>query len=255
MDGGQSLIVELEAVIQNGSTDRRLDTLRRITDLFVAEADRLNDQQIGMFDDVLNHLIRKIQGKALRELSRRLAPINNAPFGVVQRLAGDDDIAVAAPILTQSPRLDDSDLVELANTKSQAHLLAISSRARIGTNVTDVLLQRGDRDVFHKLAENSGARFSESGFAVLVNRSGRDEQLAEKVGLRADVPLHLCFANCWRAPPRTCGRGLSRQRHRESAVRSTTFSPLSPTRRRKRPAVRANRILPKRKRGSSGCKA
>jgi uncharacterized protein (DUF2336 family) len=144
-----------------------------------------------VFDDVLGHLIKRIEGKALAELSRRLGPINNAPTEIVQRLARDDNIAVAEPILTQSARLSDKDLIEIASTKTSAHLLAISARSQIGTNVTDVLLQRGDRNVFHKLAGNSGASFSEGGFATLVKHSERDEQLAEKVGLRLDVPLRL----------------------------------------------------------------
>jgi hypothetical protein len=191
MQAGQSLISELEDAIQSGSKDKRVDSLRRITDLFVAEANRLNDQQIDVFDDVLCHLIKRIEGKALEELSRRLAPINQAPNDVVRQLARHDDIAVAAPILTQSTRLTDSDLIEIANTKPQGHLLAISGRSQIGATVTDVLLHRGDRDVFHKLAGNSGASFSENGFATLVKHSERDEQLAEKVGLRLDVPLRL----------------------------------------------------------------
>jgi uncharacterized protein (DUF2336 family) len=191
MQAGQSLISELEDAIQSGSKDKRVDSLRRITDLFVADADRLNDQQIEVFDDVLCHLIKRIEGKALEELSRRLAPINQAPSDVVRRLARNDDIAVAAPILTQSTRLTDSDLIEIANTKPQGHLLAISGRSQIGAPVTDVLLHRGDRDVFHKLAGNSGASFSENGFATLVKHSERDEQLAEKVGLRLDLPLRL----------------------------------------------------------------
>jgi uncharacterized protein (DUF2336 family) len=191
MEAGQSLISELEDAIQSGSKDKRVDSLRRITDLFVADADRLNDQQIDVFDDVLCHLIKRIEGKALEELSRRLAPINQAPSDVVRRLAGNDDIAVAAPILTQSTRLTDSDLIEIASTKPQTHLLAISGRPQIGATVTDVLLHRGDRDVFHKLAGNSGASFSENGFATLVKHSERDEKLAEKVGLRLDVPLRL----------------------------------------------------------------
>lgn len=73
MEVGQSLIAELESAIQSGSNDKRVDTLRRITDLFVADADRFNDQQIGTFDNVLSHLIKSIEGKALQELSRRLA--------------------------------------------------------------------------------------------------------------------------------------------------------------------------------------
>jgi len=191
MDDSRSLIAELEDAIQSGCKDKRVDTLRRITDLFVADADRLNDQQIDVFDDIIGHLINRIEAKALEELSRRLGPINNAPTEIVRRLAGDDDIAVAEPILTQSSRLSDNDLVEIAKTKTQAHLLAISGRAQIGTKVTDVLVERGDRDVFHKLAGNSGANFSDNGFATLVKHAERDERLAEKVGLRLDIPLRL----------------------------------------------------------------
>ncbi|MGO9046324.1 MAG: hypothetical protein ACLQFW_05465, partial [Xanthobacteraceae bacterium] len=62
---GQSLILELEEAIQSGSKDKRVDALRRITDLFVADADRLNDQQIDVFDDILGHLIKRIESKAL----------------------------------------------------------------------------------------------------------------------------------------------------------------------------------------------
>jgi hypothetical protein len=42
MDGGKSLIAELEDAIQSGSADNRVDTMRRITDLFVGTADRLS---------------------------------------------------------------------------------------------------------------------------------------------------------------------------------------------------------------------
>ena len=191
MNADHSLIAELEDAIGSGSKDKRIDTLRRITDLFVSDADRLSDQQIDVFDDVLSHLIKRIEGKALAELSRRLGPINNAPVEIVRRLARDDNIVVAEPILTQSARLNDKDLIEIATTKTPAHLLAISARSQIGTEVTDVLLQRGDRKVFHKLAGNAGAKFSEGGFATLVKHSERDGELAEKVGLRLDVPLRL----------------------------------------------------------------
>src|ERR1700761_2081785 len=120
----QSLIGELEAAIASGSKDKRVDALRRVTDLFVASADRFTDQQIDVFDDVLGHLIKRIEAKALVELSQRLAPINTAPNHVIQQLARDDDISVAGPVLTQSRRLTDHDLIEIANTKAQGHLLA-----------------------------------------------------------------------------------------------------------------------------------
>jgi uncharacterized protein (DUF2336 family) len=191
MPQDQSLIAELESAIDSGSKDKRVDALRRITDLFVTDADRLSDQQIDVFDDVLSHLIKRIEGRALAELSQRLAPVNNAPLEVVRQLARDDDIAVAAPILTQSRRLSDHDLIDIANTKAQGHLLAIAARSQIASPVTDALIGRGDQQVFHKLAANSGANFSDNGFATLVRHSERDERLAETVGLRLDVPLKL----------------------------------------------------------------
>jgi uncharacterized protein (DUF2336 family) len=191
MDVQQSLVADLEDAIKSGSKEKRLDTLRRITDLFVADADRFNNRQIDVFDDVLGHLIKRIEDKALAELSRRLGPISNAPTDVVRSLARHDNIDVAEPILTQSPRLTDKDLIEIASTKTQAHLLAISGRSKIGADVTDVLLERGDAKVVHRLAENSGASFSEKGYGDLVKHSERDEDLAAKVGLRLDVPLQL----------------------------------------------------------------
>jgi len=191
MGSEQSIIAELEAAMQSGSPEKRVNTLRRVTDLFVADADRFSDRELDVFDGVMEHLIKRIEGKALVELSRRLGPIKNAPSGAVGRLARNEDIAVAEPVLTQSTCLSDVDLIEIANSKTQAHLLAISGRSKIDQAVTDVLLQRGDRLVFHKLAENRGAGFSDTGFATLVKHSERDEQLAEKVGLRHDVPMPL----------------------------------------------------------------
>lgn len=189
MSANNSLIAELEDAIASGSQLKRVDTLRRVTDLFLTGSDRFSDEKIGVFDDVLGHIITRIENKALAELSTRLAPVGNAPVEVIRRLARDDEIAVAGPVLTQSERLTESDLIDVAMTKSQGHLLAISGRARIEEKVTDVLLDRGNRDVTHRLAANDGAKFSGDGFARLVKNAETDESLAEKVGLRLDIPL------------------------------------------------------------------
>ena len=186
-----SLIDELESAVKGGSAENRINTLRRVTDLFLHDANRLNDEQIRVFDDVLCHLAAKIEKTALAELGKRLAPVDTAPIGVIKRLAHDDDIAVAAPVLTGSKRLTASDLVELAQTKSPAHLLAISQRDTLEAKVTDVLLTRGDGKVISALATNSGARFSDAGFNILVDKAEGDDHLGEIVGQRRDLPNNL----------------------------------------------------------------
>ena len=186
-----SLIPELEEVIQHGSPERRAETLKRITAFFLDGASRFNDDHVRLFDEVFSRLISEIETKARSELSHRLAPVGNAPVDVVRRLAQDDDIAVAGPVLKQSPRLAETDLVDIAQTKSQAHLLAISERPGIAEPVTDVLVRRGGRDVVHSVADNRDARFSKDSFFTLVDRAEKDGVLAEKVGLRPDIPPRL----------------------------------------------------------------
>jgi uncharacterized protein (DUF2336 family) len=183
-----SLIPELEDVIQRGSRRKRVEALQRITALFLAGASSYNDAHVNLFDDVFGLLIEEIETKARAELANRLAPVSNAPGQVIRSLASDDDIAVAGPVLKLAPRLEESDLVDLARTKSQAHLQAIAKRAALGEAVTDVLVRRGDREVARNVAANRGARISEMGFFRLVKRAETDGILAEKVGLRPDIP-------------------------------------------------------------------
>jgi uncharacterized protein (DUF2336 family) len=191
MSDQQSLMDELEEAVQSGSREKRIDTLRRITDLFLMAPAQLSNEQIGVFDDVLAHLVTRVETKARAELANRLAPIAQAPNDVIRKLAHDDEITVAGPVLTQSPRLSTSDLVSIAQQKSQAHLLAIAGRSTIEHQVTDVLVNRGNRDVVHTLAGNAGAAFSDTGYSTLVQRAEGDESLVEKLGRRLDIPLQL----------------------------------------------------------------
>jgi uncharacterized protein (DUF2336 family) len=186
-----SLISELEDAVRRGIPEKRIETLRRVTNLFLSESEQLNEEQVQVFDEVLGHLITRLESKALVELSERLAPINNAPIKVVNNLARDDEIAIAGPILALSERLTTRDLIEIARVKSQSHLLAISKRNSLGESLTDTLIVRGDRHVFSKLVENAGARFSEKTYARLAELAEDDETLCEKLGLRLDIPLHI----------------------------------------------------------------
>src|SRR5262245_25399234 len=126
-----SLIPELESVVRHGSDERRSEALRRITSLFLQGSSHFNDDHIRLFGDVFVMLINEIEGKARAELSRQLAPLENSPIAVVRRLARDDDIMVAGPVLAQSPQLLIADLVDIANSMGPEHLYAISSRTAI----------------------------------------------------------------------------------------------------------------------------
>src|SRR5476649_1253488 len=184
-----SLFDDLDAALQSGSPEKRVAMLRQVTDLFLSESDRLNEEQINVFDNVLVRLIERIETRTLVEISERLAPVANAPIDVTLNLAHHSEIEVAGPILTNSTRLTTAELVDIAKTRSQDHLLAISGRANIEAAVTDVLMDRGNKAVIHGVAGNSGALFSENGFAALLKAAEHDDKLAETTGSRLDLPV------------------------------------------------------------------
>ena len=182
MEARESLLSELEVAVRSGSQTRRLETLRRVTDLFLGTADLLNEEQIDLFDNVLGQLTSRIEATALAELSQRLAPTDCAPSEIIRRLAWHDEIKVAGPVLEQSSRLGPADLLEIAQTKSQGHLFAISGRTQVEEEVSEVLVRRGEGPVAMRLAANCGARFSQDSLLALSGRAETDPRLCERAG-------------------------------------------------------------------------
>jgi uncharacterized protein (DUF2336 family) len=147
----------------------------------------------------MGHLIACIENQALVELSSRLAHAPQAPHGVVRKLAFNDALEIAGPVLESSARLSDEDLVEIARTKGQAHQLKIAGRATLNEAVTNVLVEQCDSEVANKVAANKGARFSKAGFAKLAMMADGNSQLAAAIAGRPDIPPHLFRAILARA--------------------------------------------------------
>src|SRR5690348_16313348 len=182
---------EIESALGRAPSERRGKMLEQVTDLFVSRADCYSDEEIGFFDAVIMRLAAEIEIEARILLANRLAPVPNAPPGAIRMLAFDDEPAVATPVLTHSERLDDASLIENASTKSQQHLLAIAQRRALGEALTNVLVTRGDRAVIISVTDNSGARLSQEAFSTLITRACGDDELAERIGARREIPPHM----------------------------------------------------------------
>jgi hypothetical protein len=84
----QSLVDEVESAIDTGSAENRLETIKRVTDLFLSSAGSFNTEQVEVFDIVLERLVKTIEIRAiadvsariaLAEISAQLAPVSQAP--------------------------------------------------------------------------------------------------------------------------------------------------------------------------------
>ena len=189
-----------KSAIHAGSTEKRLDTAKRVTGLFLTSAGSFSNEQIELFDNVLARLIKTIELRsiadisarmALAEISVQLAPIAQAPPSVIGHLARHDEIDIAGPVLRESARLSEADLIEIAETKGEQHLLAVSGRWWLKEVVTDALLARHYPDVSRRIVGNPGARVSEAGFAIIVAQAENDAELAVEAGIRMDLPSAL----------------------------------------------------------------
>ena len=183
-----ALLEEVEVLIASTEIGRRAEALRRVTDLFASGSTVFSDDQRALFDDVMSRLVSEIDTTARAAFGRRIAAVPEAPPHVLRALALDDEISVAEPVLSGAEHLDDEVLVEGARTKSQEHLLAISRRSTLVEAVTDVLVERGNKEVALSTAQNPGAKFSEFGYSTLVQRSETDGDLALRVWQRPELP-------------------------------------------------------------------
>lgn len=190
MSQPESLIDQLEGVLEGNDLSKRAQVLRSVTDLFVHGSGRFTDDQIDLFDEVMGKLIENIELAARVAFGSRMAMVTDAPRRAIRTLAFDDAIEVAAPVLTHSVRLDDATLAENARTRSQGHLLAISGRSVLAEAVTDILVDRGNDQVVASTAGNRGAKFSTSGMSTLVRRAQHNGDLALCVWSRPDIPRH-----------------------------------------------------------------
>ena len=178
-----SLLPELEEVVQHGSPEKRAETLRRVTNLFLDGAVNFKDEHVALFDDVMGYLIEEIEVKALAELARRLAPVPNAPYGVVTTLAKNDNIVVAGPVLKQA-RIDDPDLKHIAARKQRTAI----ERRKSSVAFTPLLPQVPDY--------TSRYRF------LLSERTNRHTEALVHEGVGhyhgADSSVHpdVCFTRC-----------------------------------------------------------
>lgn len=185
------LVQDLQDAISNASSGRRAAALRKVTDLLIDQGERLSDVQVALFGDVLIGLVEECEPSVLAELGDRLASTPFAPLPVLLWLARHPDAEVAAPVLVRAAGLSDDELLDLAGSRGKDHQLAIAGRAELAAALTEVLIELGDRDVRYRVVSNDGAKISRTGFLRLVSVAARDPLLAEKTGVRADLPVRL----------------------------------------------------------------
>lgn len=185
-----SRLQDLIALAQEPSSRRRRELLRRITDIFLAEAPGRTTAEAAAFDGVFCSLAEEMEADVRAELSSRFADTDAAPAHLAAKLARDC-IEVAWPILTNAKLLSEADLLDVARSKGQDHLRAVSARPGLSEAVSDVIVERGDDETLGVLVRNDTASLSRRASETVVERAAANPALQDAVTGRASLPLDL----------------------------------------------------------------
>ena len=183
----QSLVKDIEAAIDDQTSDRRVALLHRITNLFIEQMPDLNEEHIGVFDDVILCLALEIEFHARVELSERLADLDRAPRKTINNLALDTDIAIARPVLERSLCVGEDALLTVAGERKLEFLKALVRRRMISSPVTDLLIERGDDELILSLVENRQSSLSDHGLRLLAEKAVQDTRLYRVLKTRPDL--------------------------------------------------------------------
>jgi uncharacterized protein (DUF2336 family) len=181
-----AFIREIEDQVALRPLDERVGMLGKIIDLLRAQAASMPKLHLDVFDAVIQRLAAEIALAARVELAERLAPMQNAPEGIV-RLLAHDQVPVATPIISHCARLQPEDLVSVAASRGQDHMGVVASRPDLPSDVTDILVLRGDTKVLKTLARNESAALSDVGLTALLHRARDDEALKADIAMRGDL--------------------------------------------------------------------
>ncbi len=175
---------------KEGSSEKRRELLRQITDVFLAAPDQRNEKEAVLFDEIVGAVAADLETQVRVELARKVAE-SNAPLNRTARRLAMDHIEVARPVIERSHALTEKDILDVIEQKSQDHMMAVTKRPDIGENVSSALVAKGEDRVVASLLENRTARMDRRTFEAVADRAQVSPVLHAPFVRNQHVPLDL----------------------------------------------------------------
>ncbi|MBK8837249.1 MAG: DUF2336 domain-containing protein [Hyphomonadaceae bacterium] len=175
---------------KEGSSEKRRELLRQITDVFLADPPERSDRESMLFDEIVGAVAADLETQVRIELARKVA-VSDVPVQRTARRLAMDVIEVARPVLEHSKALSEADLIDVIQAKSQDHMMAVTKRPHIGENVSSALVSKGEDRVVASLLENPTARMNRETFERVAERAEVSRVLHAPFVRNAHVPLDL----------------------------------------------------------------
>ena len=187
--------IPFENDAREGGQARKI-LLRRLIDYIALPSSQVAPQDRSMGGDILLDMLLHASDSERKLCADRLANMSEAPRRVLRYLA-QCNLEIARELLEVSEAFDSSDLLEIIDQVTPEHRLVIAKRKFLPVAVCDQLARRGEMPVLLELIKNVGANFSETAIDVLVDRSRKEDGLAEVLITRLEMKPAQAMAMFW----------------------------------------------------------
>jgi uncharacterized protein (DUF2336 family) len=173
--GNQATPVHADLVLaRDGDDEVRCVVAEKVARL----APSLSREQRARVGDIVVEVMRTLANDQLPRVRRILAVELKTATGIspdiVERLARDEDILVAGPVLENSPLLSDEFLLEIIESRPvQGTLDAIARRAGLSNVLADAVVETDKEAAVTALLGNKSAQIREETLDELVDRGER----------------------------------------------------------------------------------
>ncbi len=124
--------------LEKPSGNQRSEQLIRASAAAFSSLSRPAKLDIQQFGELTDALYDRVSDEAKRHIAAVLASNTHAPADIIRRLA-NETVAIAAPVLAQSPLLTAGDLVTIIARHGNEHARVISNRADLDPSIRALL--------------------------------------------------------------------------------------------------------------------
>ena len=150
------------------------------------ESERVRALAIEVMERLANDSLPRVRAILAEEIKSS----DKVPAHIVQKLARDLELMVAAPILEYSPLLSDDDLVEvIAAAQVEGALAAIARRQKLSEPVSEAIVASLDVSAIAALLANPNAKLREEALDKVIEHAAEIEAWHQPVVMRAELSL------------------------------------------------------------------
>ncbi|HEX9647365.1 MAG TPA: DUF2336 domain-containing protein [Alphaproteobacteria bacterium] len=173
---------------RDANDDVRIELAHKIARLVPGLPAAERDALYRLTIEALTTLARDALPHVRRVIAEEIKAMDAVPREVVQRLARDLEVMVAAPVLEFSPLLNDADLLEIIHSAPvRGALSAISRRRALAAPVCDAIAATGEVAGVAELLANASAQIREETLDKLIDQAHAHPEWQRPLAVRPQL--------------------------------------------------------------------